>query len=94
MAIDSLNQISNEQLLAMNMMGNGQVTNESSSTSSTSDETNLAFQLVMKNLLESSKNSNKDNVATASSGTNKANNQATNAEDLSTINSDKYRQCC
>ena len=33
MAIDSLNQISNEQLLAMNMMGNGQITNDSSSTS-------------------------------------------------------------
>jgi len=57
MAIDSLNKISNEQLLAMNMMGNGQVTNESSSTSSASDESNSTFQLVMQNLLESSKNS-------------------------------------
>jgi len=60
MAIDSLNQISNEQLLAMNMLSNGQVTNDSSSNSSTNDETNLAFQLVMKNLTE--KNSNKNTV--------------------------------
>lgn len=87
MAIDSLNQISNEKLLAMNMMTNGQVTNDSSSTSSTSDESNLAFQLVMKNLLESSKNSKKDNVAIQSSGTNEANEKVTNAEDLSSINS-------
>ena len=52
MAIDSLNQVSNEQLLAMNMIANGQVTNDSNSTNSTNDESNLAFQLVMKNLTE------------------------------------------
>ena len=49
MAIDSLNQVSNDQLLAMNMRANGQVTNDSNSTNSTSDESNLAFQLVMQN---------------------------------------------
>ena len=87
MAIDSLNQISNEQLLAMNMMGNGQVTNESDSTSSTSDETNLAFQLVMQNLLESSKNSKQNNVDTLSDSVNSVNSHATNAENLSTTNS-------
>ena len=87
MAIDSLNQISNEQLLAMNMMGNGQVTNESGSTSSTSDESNLAFQLVMQNLLESSKNSKQNNVATLGDSVNSENSQATNAENLSTTNS-------
>jgi membrane-bound lytic murein transglycosylase B len=87
MAIDSLNKISNEQLLAMNMIGNGQVTNESSSTSNTSDESNLAFQLVMQNLLESSKNSKQNNVATLSDSINSVNSQATGAENLSTANS-------
>lgn len=89
MAIDSLNQISNEQLLAMNMIGNGQVTNESSSTSSTSDESNLAFQLVMQNLLESSKNSKQNNVDKLSDSVNSVNSQATNAENSSTTNSTK-----
>jgi soluble lytic murein transglycosylase-like protein len=87
MAIDSLNQISNEQLLAMNMMGNGQVTNDSDSTSSTSDETNLAFQEVMQNLLESSKNSKKNNVATLSDSVNSVNSQASSANNLSTTDS-------
>lgn len=87
MAIDSLNKISNEQLLAMNMIGNGQITNESSSTSSTSDESNLAFQLVMQNLLESSKNSKQNNVATSSDGVNSVNGKATNTENLSNTNS-------
>lgn len=89
MAIDSLNQISNEQLLAMNMMGNGQITSDSSSTSgssSTNDESNLAFQLVMKNLAESAKNSNQINVTTTNDGINKTDSQATNDESLSTIN--------
>lgn len=69
MAIDSLNNISNEQLLAMNMLSNGQVTNDSSSNGTTSDESNLAFQLVMKNLME--KNSNKNTVPTTNSDVNK-----------------------
>lgn len=82
MAIDSLNKISNEQLLAMSLVGNGQVTNDSSSTSSTSDETNLAFQLVMQNLLESSKNSNQNNNAALSDIVGSANGQVLNPEDL------------
>ena len=69
MAIDSLNQISNEQLLAMNMLSNGQVTNDSSSNGTTSDESNLAFQLVMKNLTE--KNSNKNTVPATNNNVNK-----------------------
>jgi membrane-bound lytic murein transglycosylase MltF len=73
MAIDSLNQISNEQLLAMNMAANGQVTNDSNSTNSTSDESNLAFQLVMQNLVESSKKANQNNVAAVSEVVNKTN---------------------
>lgn len=69
MSIDSLNKISNEQLLAMNMLSNGQVTNDSSSNTNTGGESNLAFQLVMKNLME--KNSNKNNVPTTDSNVNK-----------------------
>lgn len=69
MAIDGLNQISNEQLLAMNMLSNGQVTNDSSSNGTTSDESNLAFQLVMKNLME--KNSNKNTVSATNNNVNK-----------------------
>lgn len=84
MAIDSLNKVSNEQLLAMNLMANGQVTNDSSSTSSTSDETNLAFQLVMQNLLESSKNSNQNNNTELSSVVDSVNGQVLNSEDLTT----------
>ena len=80
MAIDSLNQISNEQLLAMNMIGNGQVTNDSNSdsTSSTSNETNLAFQSVMQNLLESSKNSKQNNATTVSDSINAVSNKSKN----------------
>lgn len=83
MAIDSLNKMSNEQLLAMNMIGNGQVTNDSDSTSSTSNETNLAFQQVIQNLMESSKNSKQSNVATSSDSVNSVNSQATDAKNLS-----------
>jgi len=88
MAIDSLSQISNDQLLALNMMGNGQATNESSSTSSTDDESNLAFQLVMKNLLESSKTSKQNNVDTLNESINSVNSQTTNAKDLNNTNSE------
>lgn len=90
MAIDSLNQISNEQLLAMNMLSNGQVTNDSSSNSSTNDESNLAFQLVMKNLTE--KNSNKNTVPTVNKTTEEANKDLNKASegtsaDLNAVNS-------
>lgn len=57
MAIDGVNQISAEQLMAMSMMSNGQLTSDSSSTSNTSEDTNLAFELMMKNLMSSSNNS-------------------------------------
>ncbi|MDR3596593.1 lytic transglycosylase domain-containing protein [Clostridium sp.] len=62
MAIDGVNQLSNEQLLAMNMTGNGQVTNDTDSSDSTSSETNLAFQLMMENLKNSAKTSKQSNV--------------------------------
>ncbi|WP_160683919.1 lytic transglycosylase domain-containing protein [Clostridium sp. C2-6-12] len=69
MAIDGLNQISNEQLLAMNLLSNGQVTNDSSSNGATSNEANFAFQTVMQNLMD--KNSNKNTAPTTTSNVNK-----------------------
>lgn len=62
MAIDGVNQLSNEQLLAMNMTGNGQLTNDTDSSDSASNETNLAFQLMMENLKNSSKTSKQGNA--------------------------------
>lgn len=62
MAIDGVNQLSNEQLLAMNMMGNGQLTNDTDSSDAASNETNLTFQLMMDNLKNSSKASKQSNV--------------------------------
>lgn len=88
MAIDSLNQISNEQLLAMNMLSNGQVTNDSSSNGTTSDESNLAFQMVMQNLMD--KNSNKNTVSATNSSVSKAaegQNVDSNKADSGAVNS-------
>ncbi|MBE6063449.1 MAG: lytic transglycosylase domain-containing protein [Clostridium butyricum] len=64
MAIDGLGSMSTEQLLAMSMMGNGQLTNDSINSSSftSSDEVNYAFQAMMQNYLEKSKNLAKENV--------------------------------
>lgn len=80
MAIDGLNKISSEQLLAMSMLGNGQITNDSDS--STNDEKNLAFQLVMQNLLESSKKSNDNTNVESNIDTDKI-----KSEEVSTENS-------
>jgi soluble lytic murein transglycosylase-like protein len=84
MAIDGLNQLSNEQLLALNMMGNGQITNDSDSSSNgeANDEMNLAFGLVMKNLLETSKNSKQNNDTTVSVNKSIDKNQSIDAKDL------------
>ncbi len=65
MAIDGLGSISTEQLLAMSMMGNGQLTNDSISSTSgagSSDEVNYAFQLMMQNYIDKAKESEKNNV--------------------------------
>jgi hypothetical protein len=87
MAIDGLNKISSEQLLAMNMLGNGQVTNDSDSSDSTSsDEKNLAFQLVMQNLLESSKKSKENTNAETNGDEIKTNSEVTSEENLDTKN--------
>ena len=84
MAIDGLDKMSNEQLLAMNMLSNGQVTNDSDSDSSnsTSGEKDLAFQLVMKNLLESSKKSKENGNAESNENTKEAKSETTNTEKL------------
>lgn len=94
MAIDGLSKLSNEQLLAMNMMGNGQITNDSNS-SNTSDETNLAFQLMMKNLEGSSKKSNQNVTNKASENQEKVDsdenqdNKTSQSEDSSPVNNQK-----
>lgn len=101
MAIDGLNQLSSEQLLAMSLMSNGQLTNNSttSNSSSTSDEQNLAFQLVMKNLLESNNNSGNNvlNELSGSSSNSGATQQyatGTNLEDVAMIlkNFNRYNE--
>jgi soluble lytic murein transglycosylase-like protein len=73
MAIDSVNQLSNEQLLAMSMMGNGQITNDSNS-SDASNESNYAFQLAMQNLIDQSAKKTNQNAGNAQSGNNKDSN--------------------
>jgi soluble lytic murein transglycosylase-like protein len=87
MAIDGLNKISNEQLMAMNLTGNGQLTDDSSSTSGASDEKNLAFQLVMENLLESSKNSKQSNEITSTDGAASVNGEVNKSQDLTSEDS-------
>jgi soluble lytic murein transglycosylase-like protein len=79
MAIDGVNQLSNEQLLAMNMTGNGQVTNDDSSSDSASNETNLAFQLMMENL-KKSKQSNADKVNESKADTHISNEKNENSD--------------
>lgn len=64
MAIDGLSKLSNEQLLAMNMASNGQITNDSDSPN-TSDDSNYAFQLMMKNLQDSTKSTQQKPPAVA-----------------------------
>ena len=63
MAIDSLNSLSTEQLLALTTSGNGQLTGSDSSSSGI-NESDIAFQTVMDNMLNSSKNSNTSTSST------------------------------
>ena len=66
MPIDGLGSLSPEQLLAMSIMGNGQLTNDSlTSSSGVSDEVNYAFQLMMQNYIEKSKEAEKNKVEAA-----------------------------
>lgn len=63
MPIDGLGSISNEQLMAMSLMSNGQLTNDSTS-SEASEYNNLAFQMMMQNYMDSAKDTTKNNVNT------------------------------
>lgn len=67
MPIDGLGGISNEQLIAMSLMSNGQLTNDSTSSTEANEYGNLAFQLMMQNYMESAKNTAHNNVNTANS---------------------------
>lgn len=61
MGINGLGDVSIEQLLAMSMVSNGQLTSDG--TSETSSETGLAFALVMQNLLKAQNNEASSNVS-------------------------------
>lgn len=92
MAIDSLNKLSNEQMLAMSMLGNGQITNDSNSDAS--NEANYAFALTMQNLMDSAKKSNQNAVAAASNNAVKTDNQGVKADNKTgkTENSDAAKK--
>ena len=64
MPIDGLGNISNEQLMAMSLMSNGQLTNDSTSSTEASEYKNLAFQMMMQNYMDSAKNTAQNNVNT------------------------------
>ncbi|MEW9939861.1 lytic transglycosylase domain-containing protein [Clostridium butyricum] len=77
MPIDGLsNNISNEQLMAMSLMSNGQLTNESTSSTESSEYNNLAFQMMMKSYMDSAKNTAKDNVDKIVNNSNTENNNS------------------
>lgn len=73
MPIDGVNGISNEQLMAMSLMSNGQLTNESTSSSDANEYNNLAFQMMMQNYMESAKNNAQNNVNTIINNSNVSN---------------------
>ena len=90
MAIDGLGSMSTEQLLAMSMMGNGQLTNDlvSSSSSTSSDEVNYAFQVMMNNYLEKDKNSAKESVEAVTNNAANASDAVENSDDNTEQSSD------
>lgn len=57
MAIDGLNSMSTEQLLALQLQSNGQLTSDGTSSSSISD-TDIAFQQVLQNYMSQSSTNN------------------------------------
>ena len=90
MAIDGLGSMSTEQLLAMSMMSNGQLTNDSvsSSSSTSSDEVNYAFQVMMQNYLEKAKNSAKESVEAVTNNAANASDAVENSDDNTEQSSD------
>ena len=64
MPIDGLGNISNEQLMAMSLISNGQLTNDSASSTEASEYNNIAFQMIMQNYMDSAKSDVKNGVNT------------------------------
>ena len=94
MPIDGLGSMSTEQLLAMSMMGNGQLTNDSisSSSSTSSDEVNYAFQAMMQNYLEKAKNSTKESVEAVTNNAANASDTVEKSDNNSQQSSDTLNQ--
>ena len=86
--------MSTEQLLAMSMMGNGQLTNDSisSSSSTSSDEVNYAFQAMMQNYLEKAKNSTKESVEAVTNNAANASDTVEKSDNNSQQSSDTLNQ--
>ena len=75
MPTNPINSISNEQLMAMSLMSNGQLTNDSTSSTEAAEYNNLAFQMMMQNYMESAKNTAQNNVNTVINNSNTADNK-------------------
>ena len=85
MPIDGLGSISNEQLIAMSLMSNGQLTNDSTSSTETNQYNTLAFQMMMQKYMNEAKNTAESNVNTIIDNSNKQNDDldVNNAESTS-----------
>lgn len=91
MPIDGINNISNEQLMAMSLMSNGQLTNDSTSSTDAAEYNNLAFQMMMQNYMDSAKNTAQNNVNSIinNSNTSDSTDSAVNAENTENNKSDE-----
>lgn len=92
MPINGMGNISNEQLIAMSLMSNGQLTNDSKSQE-TDQYNTIAFQMMMQNYMDEAKNAAKENVNAAVNNSDKQTNTEQNgnesegASDYDAINS-------
>lgn len=84
MPIDGLGNVSNEQLMAMSLMSNGQLTNDSASSTEASEYNNIAFQMVMQNYMDSAKSDVRNGVNT------RVNNSNSEIDDTNINNEIKY----
>ena len=84
MPIDGLGNISTEQLMAMSLMSNGQLTNDSASSTEASEYNNIAFQMVMQNYMDSAKSDVRNGVNT------RVNNSNSEIDDTNINNEIKY----
>lgn len=86
MSTDKIGNVSTEQLLAMSLMNNGQVTNNSNS--GTNDQMNYAFQLMLQDYLKSStENSSKNSQDVKNVGSDSKNNNEVNEKIIQAANS-------